>query len=240
MPRYGVLLVGFAFTLVALAACLPTPTVSPPPTLTPTPTEAPAPQDTPTDTPRSVPSPSLEEILSRGQESLFLVCAESVNWVRPSEEEQRREWWENPRYVTQDPQTLEHIRYPWTHNFIMHYGGASPQYDLVNLTGIWAATDITWHCEDFWRESRLGTGAGPGLEIWAEIWALGYRVDTIKHLGTNYVVVVEPTNSGFQVVDFQRPSAISLNFTFVTPEGQVVDQIVEGVNPWTQEVTTST
>lgn len=233
--RRGVPPLGFALVLMVLVACLPNSTA----TLPVASTEIPVATDVPTSTPGPVSRPSLEEILSAGQESMFLVCASSENWIRPSEEEQRREWWENSRHLTEDPKTLEHILYPWTHNFIMHYGGASPQYDLVNLSGIWAASDIRWQCEDSWRESRLGTSAEPGVEIWAEIWVLQHRVRAVKHLGTNYVVVVEPITSGFQIVDFQRPSAISLSITFVTPQGEIVDQIVEGVSPWTNEVTTS-
>lgn len=217
-----------------LAACSPQPTMT-----TFTPTEVSEPEQTQTSTPEVFFPPRIEEVLSRGQESVFLVCASSEDWVRPSEDEQRMTWWENLRYASDDPQTQAHVLYPWTHNFVMHYGSASLEYDLVNLTGIWTATDLEWQCDSWWRESRLGTGAELGVEIWAEIWVLGYRVESIKHLGPDYVIVVEPIDRGFQVVDFQRPAPMSLNFAFVTPEGQILDEIVEGESPWTSEVTLS-
>ncbi|MBI2845437.1 MAG: hypothetical protein HYX86_02700 [Chloroflexi bacterium] len=162
------------------------------------------------------------EILTNGQEAFFLVCGQSENWVRPSEEEQRNKWWDNLRYATDDPDTQEHILYAWTHNFIMHYGSASLEYDLGNLTGVWTATDLEWQCDSWWRESRLGMGGPLGREVWAEIWVLNYRVLSIKHILSDYVIVVEPTERGFEVIDFQRPAPISLSLTFLTPDGQVV------------------
>jgi len=107
---------------------------------------------------------------------------------------------------------------------------------MLNLSGLWAG-GVRWRCDYMWRQRVLGTCVRePGVEIWAEIWILFHQVVEIKHLGTHYVVVVEPTGVGFQAVDFQRPGPVSLTFTFVTPDGRVIDRIVEGETPGTRAI----
>ena len=243
------LLTGLCLLLAACTVAPPTPilTVTSRPTSTviphpaasnhvalPTPTSAHSPVSPPT------PMPSPEEVLSRGQEvRRFHVCLESTAFTRPPEEVQAKKVWENPRYAlseVRDPATKKSLLYPWTHNFLMYYGGTTIEQDMLNLSGLWSGS-VKWNCDYTWRQRALGTCVRePRTEIWAEVWVFFHRVVEIKHLGTHYVVVVEPARVGFQAIDFQRPGPVSLTLTFVTPDGQVLDRIVEGETPGTRAI----
>jgi len=190
-------------------------------------------------TPENVPSASLssvstEEVLNRGEAVSFVICRQSDNWGRPSEQEQT-EVWQEPRYGF-DPNNLpKNIEYDWTHDFLMYYGGGeSVEYDMVHMTGIWSATDARWLCDNQWRKSVLHNVAAEDEEIWAEVWVLLHRVVEIKRLDRYYVIIVQPEQRGFQWVDFPRPPGPGgLTLSFVTSKGDEIETIVEGQTPGT-------
>lgn len=203
-----------------LAAPGPSLTNTPTPThtLIPTNTITPIPTFTPTDTPTPCPI-TIAEILSQGEEVPFEICAESTTWVRPPEETQKEKWWTFGRYIGADEEIL---KYPWTHNFFVAYGHASMEYDIVNLSGLWTHEEETVGCVT----NPERHDAILKLEM-ARIWVLLYKVRAIKRLDTHYIIMVEPTEQGFQFVDFPRPGWFPLTLYFITEDGQEIDKIIE-------------
>jgi len=191
--------------------------------------EAGAPVPTATGTP--APTPPVPEILARGQEVTFTVCAKSSTWTRPPAEDMAAKW-SFGRWKWSDQKGEELIKYPWTHFFFVDAGSASLEYDLLNLSGV--------SREPFDEESKNCIGDRGRNEAIvarkaARVWLLLHRLRTIKRLGTLYVLVVEPVDRGFQSVDFPVTAPASLTLYFVTPDGEEIDKIVEGVTPWTRK-----
>ena len=138
--------------------------------------------------------------------------------VFAQEEEQKAEWWDSGRYAGDD----ESIKYPWTHDFFVVYGNASVEYDLVNLSGLWTLGDARSKCTEPDRLDAISK-----LEK-AEVWVLFHRVQDVRSVGTDYYIVVEPTEKGVQFVQFPRPeSQVPLTLHFVTEDGQEIQVLVE-------------
>ncbi|MEW6233625.1 MAG: LPXTG cell wall anchor domain-containing protein [Chloroflexota bacterium] len=190
--------------------------------------EAGTPAPTATGTP--VLTPPVPEILARGQEISFTVCAKSSTWTRPSAEDMAAKW-SFGRWKWPDEKGEKLIKYPWTHFFFVATGSASIEYDLLNLSGV--------SREPFDEESKncigdRGRDDAIAARKAARVWLLLHRLRAIKRLGTYYVFVVEPTDGGFQFVDFPVTAPASLTLYFVAPDGKEIDKIVEGVTPWTR------
>lgn len=159
------------------------------------------------------------EIMARGEVVPFEVCAEAPLWVRPSEEEQTSIW-ELDRYVGTEEEVLKH---PWTHNFFVVYGHAVLEYDLTNLSGLWALPNgARAACYEPERHDAT-------LKLQkAEIWVLLFTVREIRRVGSSYVIIVEPVEQGVQFVQFPRPSQqLPLDLHFVTQDGRVIEEIIE-------------
>src|SRR5881409_949179 len=101
--------------------------------------------------------PVILALFAQVEDVPFKVCAESKSWVRPTDGIQAKIW-ADPRY----PDGRK--AYEWTHNFLVYYGGAIPQYHSMNQTGLWTAGDIRWLCNDREREQQVGTGSV--VEVW--------------------------------------------------------------------------
>ena len=193
-----------------------------------------APQATPSVLPPTVslatPTPSVvgqhlataDKILAQGEEVPFEVCGESSTWMRPSEEEQKRKWWSSPRYSNADKERIQRF---WTHDFFVSYGFASPEFEVLSLTGLWTLPDgVRDKC--FERQGLEAVQNGQK----AEVWVLLHKVQRVKRLGTDYAVVVEPVGQGVQFVRFPRPEQKGpLTLYYITQDGQVVDVYREGV-----------
>ena len=165
------------------------------------------------------PSPTVAEILAEGGKVPFEVCGQSTTWVRPSEEEQGSKWGAG-RYAGVNEEVT---KYPWTHNFFVVYGGASIEYDIENLSGLWTLEGgERAKCFEPERHDAI-------LKLQtAEVWSLLHKVSNIKRLGTSYAIVVEPTQQGVQFVQFPRPTEwLPLTLYFVTSDGEEVEKIVE-------------
>ena len=146
----------------------------------------------------------------------YKVCEQSFFWTRPSEDVQAKIW-NDPRY-----QGYANKSHDWTHYFFKISDSASIAYQLANTTGIWTADDVQRNCG---RGDYEQLGAGPRIEIWTVL----HKVESIRRQDAVYTLVVKPTEKGFQIVDFARPSGPmrNLTFIFVNPEGQELDCITE-------------
>ncbi len=169
-------------------------------------------------------TPGVKEISTHGEDTPFEICGESSAWVRPSEEEQTRKWWNSGRYAGIGDEYLKRL---WADDFFVAYGNASTEFDFENLSGLWTLpADVRAKCLEPQRQEAVLK-----LQV-AEIWALFHRVINIKGLETNYVIVVEPAASGVQFVQFSRPSEHKpLTLHFVTQGGEELKDIVEAESP---------
>lgn len=160
-----------------------------------------------------------------GEPVAFEVCGEAAAWRRPSEAEQKAKWWDNGRYAGASAET---INYPWTHDFLVTYGSASLEYDLINLSGLWTLPD------DVRAKCIEPTASDAVLNLrQAEVWALLHRVLSVSHVGADYYIVVEPADQGVQFIEFARPEQqVPLTLHFVTGDGQELDKIVEPESPY--------
>ncbi len=160
-----------------------------------------------------------------GEQVPFEICGESTSWTRPAEEEQKARWWSSGRYAGGEEKT---IKYSWIHNFFVAYGSASSEYDLVNLSGLWTLVrDARTKCVEPAHQDAI-------LKLQkAEMWVLLHQVKSIRRVGTDYYIVVEPAERGVQFVQFARPAQqVPLTFHLVTANGQEIERIVEAESPY--------
>jgi hypothetical protein len=128
-----------------------------------------------------------------GQNVPFTVCESSESWTRPSEEEQAREVWTNPRYAERDPEQLREFFYQ---DFFAWHGGASEGFDLGFLHGLWSNEDVS--------PPDPQCDAGPGLSRgeFISVFLLLHRAEEVTLSGNTYRITVEETPSGFQEIQF--------------------------------------
>ena len=171
------------------------------------------------------PVPTVANVMVQGEQVPFEICGESATWTRPTEGEQKAKWWDTGRYAGGDDKV---IKYPWTHDFFVAYGNASGEYDIINLSGLWTlAGNVRSKCIEPDRQDAVLK-----LEK-AEVWVLLHRVKGIRRVGTDYYIVVEPTEKGVQFVQFSRPQQqVPLTLHFVTENGQEVEKIAEAESPY--------
>jgi hypothetical protein len=163
------------------------------------------------------------DILAHGDPVQFQVCGESKTWVRPTDAEENQKWWTFARYSGMDENLRQSF---WTRDFFVAYGNASPEFDIVNLSGLWTLPDgVRDRCFDPLRQDAI-------LKLQtAEVWILLHSVKSIHRNGVTTVLVVEPTSSGVQFVQFPRFGPSPMVLYFVTPEGRQIAQIDEFKSP---------
>jgi len=163
-------------------------------------------------------TPTAASIIAQGEDVSFEMCGSGPSWARPSEEEQISIW-ESSRYAGADEEIL---KYPWTHDFLVTYGSASIQQDLIDLGGLWSLPEGA-------RAGCIEPERHQALINWEEVelWILLHRVKKVRRIDTSYAIVVEPAEAGAQFVRLPRPDQVPLSFIFVTEEEEVVDKIVE-------------
>ena len=171
-----------------------------------------------------IPLAGAADDLIPGEPVPFEICGESVSWSRPSEPEQKAQWWDNPRYAGVQADV---IQYPWTHHYFVSYGNASLDYDLLNLSGLWTLpADARAGCLEPDTQQAV-----VNLEK-AEVWALGYRVTGINREGNDYYFVGRLVGQGVQFIQFARPEPqANLILHFLTQDGYELMRISEAENP---------
>jgi hypothetical protein len=164
-------------------------------------------------------APVASDTAAPGEQTPFVLCGESTSWTRPAEEEQAAKWWDFGRYAGDQ----EEIKYLWTRNFFVAYGSASIEYDMINLSGLWTlAGDVRKKCIEPTAQDAI-------LKLReAEVWVLLYRVKSVRRVGADYNIVIEPTKAGVQFIQFARPEdQVPLTLHFMSESGQEIERIVE-------------
>ena len=89
----------------------------------------------------------------------------------------------------------------------------------INLSGLWALTNDMWeNCYSLDEGNAINEGT------LAETWLLHYQVVDLQWQNNRYVMTVEPSLQGMQVVQFERrESEANLPLTVITPQGVAVD-----------------
>jgi hypothetical protein len=150
----------------------------------------------------------------------FRVCAEVPTWERSPEQTHIKQLQENPRYgdaIHEEPlkSLLQEFR---SHNVVSFTTyGLSARIEPLYLSGIWTAMDELWPCYEEGQPDQMNNGQ------MAELWLLNHRIRDIQWTGGSYMVTVDPSDQGFQVVQFDRQeSQPQLSLQVITPNGTQV------------------
>ena len=162
----------------------------------------------------SQPAASQSTNRSKAIEVPFKICYSSETWVRPTKAEQIKFLLSKKRYgdVTKEPERYERwLRY---NIFSFTIFGGSAFADYHYLAGLWTPIgNPVWQCGESSRH-KINTG-----EI-AEVWVLLYRAISIKWVGNHYLMVVKPTQKGFQYIQLsRREHQDSLPLKVITEDG---------------------
>ncbi|MEM8614671.1 MAG: hypothetical protein AAGF93_21865 [Cyanobacteria bacterium P01_H01_bin.105] len=152
----------------------------------------------------------------------FLVCSETNNWQRPSLEQQQKQLAEDDRYdgLLQDKDFQQLANQFWQHNVLSFTTyGLSARMEPINLSGLWSVSDEIWaNCYSHDEGSAINEGN------LAEAWLMHHKIVDLQWQDDHYVMVVEPSNQGMQVVQFaRRETEANLPLTVITPQGVEVD-----------------
>ena len=171
---------------------------------------------------------SQETATEEAETVAFQVCEQSPSWTRPLEDVQTMAW-NFPRYGWSRAEGK--ASYEWNHFSFLYYGSASLAFDVRNLAGLWTASDVERPCENSEHQEQILSGQQVGL------WILLHQAKLMERQGAVYTVTVQPTDKGFQRVDFPRPPGPAKNLTliFQDPDGKEIDRVIEGVSPWTND-----
>ena len=129
------------------------------------------------------------------QELPFRVCKSSDSWTRPSEEDQAREVWSNPRYARRDAEQLREFFYQ---DFFAWHGGGSEAFDLGALHGLWSIEDPSPSPPD--PQCDAGPGLSRGESI--SVYLLLHKANDVTLSGNTYRITVEETPAGYQRIEF--------------------------------------
>jgi len=124
-------------------------------------------------------------------------CSLDSAWVRPSATEQVSKLSQfGNRYG--DSKTLIGNRY-WTDNvFLLSAYGLSGLRDVYYLSGLWTSKSDISRCYDSFNVKEVNQGKS------AIAWLLEHRIVELNWQDNEYVMTVEPTQSGVQFIQFNR------------------------------------
>lgn len=152
----------------------------------------------------------------------YLVCSEAANWQRPTVEQQQKQLTTDERYgeLVNDKDFQELAQDLWHHHILSFTTyGLSARMEPINLSGLWSVADDIWnHCYS------QGEGASINEGTLAEAWLMNYQVVDLQWQADRYVMFVEPSSQGMQVVQFARKEREpELPLTITTSQGVVID-----------------
>ncbi len=153
----------------------------------------------------------------------FEVCAAVDDWQRPSDADQDKHLGVDGRYDTalEDSELKRAVDRFWNYQAISFTTyGLSARMEPINLSGIWTAADDLWNC----YEPDITVAINEG--DLAETWLLNHQITNLQWEGDRYIMTVEPTATGMQVVQFDRvDSQPALPLEVVTASGSMVEVI---------------
>ena len=152
----------------------------------------------------------------------FLVCSQAVDWQRPAQDQQQKQIATDERYsgLLQDKDFQTLATQFWQHDILSFTTyGLSARMEPINLSGLWSVADDVWEsCYSNNEGTEINEGA------LAEAWLMHHRIVDLQWQNDSYVMVVDRSNQGMQVVQFARhETAAELPLTIVTTEGTVVE-----------------
>lgn len=152
----------------------------------------------------------------------FLVCSAAPEWQRPTQEQQQKQLANDERYseLLQDKEFQQFANRFWQHDVLSFTTyGLSARMEPINLSGLWAVADDVWaNCYSNDEGTAINTGT------LAEAWLMHHQVVDIQWHNDHYVLLVEPSSQGMQVVQFARHEAeTELPLRVVTPQGVEID-----------------
>lgn len=149
------------------------------------------------------------------------VCVSLPDWQRPSLQAQEKQLQTMSRYgEAVADETLDELTKDWWNHEVFSFTtyGLSARTDPLYLSGIWTAMDSIWSCYEGDQPDRISQGE------MAELWLLHHRLVDIQWQDDQYLITVEPGNSGLQLVQFRRQEQLpNLPITLVTTAGQTVE-----------------
>lgn len=147
----------------------------------------------------------------------FEICGEAQTWARPTQAVQTKTLQSLPRYggALTNPSLKALSQRFWRQNiFSFTQYGLSLRMEPIYFSGLWTVQDTLWKCYDSTSVTQINAGKT------AEVWVLSHRVTRLQWTGEQYVMVVQPAQTGVQFIQFpRRESRSSLPLKVITEKG---------------------
>ncbi len=158
----------------------------------------------------------------------FEVCFNSDTWTRPSPIEQANAYKRSSRYSYHNITPQDVVNNPlWTVNLIPWSSsgsiGALLMSDYRIHSGLWTVRDdnnSAFDCADKVNNFRSNPSAKSTTKI--VLWVISHKVKAVKWQNSGFTLVVEPSNTGFQeiIFDKRKPHPETLTFNVVDTKGR--------------------
>ena len=161
-----------------------------------------------------------QEVSENSSAVKFDTCATVADWQRPSADEQSKHLEKDPRYAmaTDNEGSKAASSQFWDGQVVSFTTyGLSARIEPVTLAGLWTVDAEMQDC--YTPETTTAINQGDR----AEAWLLNHRIKSLVWEGDRYVMTVEPTNTGMQVVQFERNDGLAaLPLEVVTTDGEAI------------------
>lgn len=162
------------------------------------------------------------------QEVTFDICLASENWNRPGANIQIAKLQAINRVIRgRYPQDFLNLKAKeWISDLMLFpgYYGASGGGDHNILSGIWSLPKKVLErkdkCSNQWAEVGAANSGDNYANPLIEFWLFKHRMKSIKWTGQEYIITVEPKNSGFQLGYFKNQSPEIFSFKIVNTKGK--------------------
>ena len=162
-----------------------------------------------------------QEVVADRSPVEFETCAAVEDWQRPSADEQAQQLEKDARYEAAIAEGLaKATSSPFWENQVVSFTtyGLSARMEPANLTGLWTVDEEMQNC--YTPETTAAINEGDR----AEAWLLNHRIESLAQVGDRYVMTVEPTATGMQVVQFDRADELaSLPLDVVNANGEAIE-----------------
>lgn len=146
------------------------------------------------------------------------LCLDLPAWQRPSHQLQEKALRALPDYglFLEDEALLTTLKAWWNHQiFSFTTYGLSARTPPLYFSGLWTALESTWDCYNGDQPERFAQGQ------LAELWLIQHRLLSIEWRDQQYMVTVEPGQSGLQLVQFPRQEDfVTLPLSLISVTGE--------------------
>ncbi len=160
-----------------------------------------------------------QEVNEKPSAVKFETCAAVADWQRPGADEQSQHLEKDARYATgTDSDSSTASSQFWDRQVVSFTTyGLSARIEPVDLTGLWTVDAQMQNC--YTPETTMAINQ----DNRAEAWLLNHRIKSLVWEGDRYVMTVEPTDTGMQVVQFERDEQMAaLPLEVVTADGEAI------------------